>query len=157
MPQEHTPFKIGGGDWTLHFQPGRGGPAARVSSDLTAWNLSRDPAIRYFSGTGTYSRTLRLTGVQAAGPLLLELVADLASVSVNGHPAGITWTRFYRVNVTGLFHPGDNAIAITVANLWANRLIGDAQPGAAPIAHTTGPTYIADAPLHTSGLLGRYD
>jgi hypothetical protein len=58
------------------------------------------------------------------------------------------------VDVTGLLHTGTNTISVRVANLWVNRLIGDAQPGANKIAHVTGPTYAADAPLRPSGLLG---
>ena len=41
-----------------------------------------------------------------------------------------------------------------VANLWVNRLVGDAQAGAQKITYTTLPTYNADAPLRPSGLIG---
>jgi hypothetical protein len=34
-----------------------------------------------------------------------------------------------------------------VANLWINRLIGDAQPNAQKVTFTALPTYRADAPL----------
>jgi hypothetical protein len=49
---------------------------------------------------------------------------------------------------------GRNQLAIRVANLWVNRLIGDAQPGAAKITYTTFPTYPATSPLRPSGLIG---
>ena len=43
---------------------------------------------------------------------------------------------------------------VRVANLWVNRLIGDAQPGARKVAFVVAPTYKADAPLRPSGLIG---
>ena len=49
---------------------------------------------------------------------------------------------------------GANTIEVKVANLWVNRLVGDAQPGAKPITWTAMPTYRADAPLRPSGLIG---
>jgi hypothetical protein len=50
--------------------------------------------------------------------------------------------------------PWNNRLEIKVANLWVNRLIGDAQPGANKITYTAMPTYRADAPLRPSGLIG---
>jgi hypothetical protein len=41
-----------------------------------------------------------------------------------------------------------------VANVWVNRLIGDAQPGAQKVAFVAAPTYKPDAPLRPSGLIG---
>lgn len=49
---------------------------------------------------------------------------------------------------------GTNKLEVRVANLWVNRLIGDAQPGAKKITWTPLPTYRADAPLRRSGLIG---
>jgi (4-O-methyl)-D-glucuronate---lignin esterase len=43
---------------------------------------------------------------------------------------------------------------VRVADLWVNRLIGDAQPGADKTTYTPMPTYRADAPLRPSGLIG---
>jgi hypothetical protein len=43
---------------------------------------------------------------------------------------------------------------VRVANLWVNRLVGDAQPGASKVTFTAAPTYKADAPLRPSGLIG---
>jgi len=49
---------------------------------------------------------------------------------------------------------GRNTIEVRVANLWVNRLIGDKQPGATPVAFVAIPTYKPDAPLRPSGLIG---
>ena len=64
------------------------------------------------------------------------------------------WRPPFRIDVTDTLRRGRNQISIAVTNLWVNRLIGDAQPGAKQHTFTTGPTYRADAPLHPSGLLG---
>jgi len=57
--------------------------------------------------------------------------------------------------VTDLLEPGTNQLNIRVTNLWPNRLIGDRQPNAMPIAFTTFNPYSADSLLLDSGLRGR--
>ena len=88
--------------------------------------------------------------------ILLDLgsVHDVAEILVNGKRAGVAWRPPYRIDISDLVRPGQNDLIVRVANLWVNRLIGDAQPGATRIATTTGPTYAADAPLRPSGLVG---
>jgi hypothetical protein len=113
--------------------------------------------IRYFSGTATYSNHFEVPATSLEhGRLLLDLgeVHEVASVSINGRPAGNAWKPPYRLDVGELLVPGRNVVEVTVANLWVNRLIGDAQPGSTARAFTTGPTYRADAPLRPSGLIG---
>ena len=81
-------------------------------------------------------------------------VRELATVTVNGKSVATVWRPPFRVDVTDAIRRGRNDISIDVTNLWVNRLIGDAQPGAKPQTFTTGPTYLPDAPLRPSGLLG---
>jgi hypothetical protein len=151
-----TTVRTLGGHWPLSFQSARGAPAGAIDSALMPWNDSSDARIRYFSGIGTYRTTLTLNAREARRPLSLDLgrVGDVARVTVNGRPAGIAWKAPYRLDVTDLLYAGSNDIRIEVANLWVNRLIGDAQPGATPIARSAGPTYAPDAPLRFSGLAG---
>ena len=78
------------------------------------------------------------------------MVADFPA----GTSAGVLWQPPFEADITALAKPGANSIEIRVTNLWVNRLIGDAQPGAKPITFTTLKTYRADAPLRPSGLLG---
>ena len=81
-------------------------------------------------------------------------VRELAEVRLNGRPLGVLWTSPFRLDITDAVRPGVNRLEVKVTNLWVNRLIGDAQPGAAKTTFTTIPTYDADAPLRPSGLLG---
>jgi hypothetical protein len=145
------------GGWSVQFQPGRGAPAAASFAKLAPLDESSAPGIRFFSGIATYSRQFTAPkGWKPGAPLWLDLgeVGDLAQVSVNGADVGTVWHAPYRVNVAKAVKPGRNALTVRVANLWVNRLIGDAQPRAAPVTWTAIPTYMKEAPLHRSGLIG---
>ncbi|MBB5685351.1 glycosyl hydrolase [Sphingobium boeckii] len=145
------------GAWTLRFQPGRGAPATATMASLSPLNESSDPGIKYFSGITTYTNTFNTpAGWKAGQPLWIDLgtVHELAEVSVNGNDVGATWHAPYRLDIGTAVRPGRNRIDIRVANLWVNRLIGDAQPGAAKITYTSLPSYRPDAQLSPSGLIG---
>ncbi|WP_277983283.1 glycosyl hydrolase [Sphingomonas faeni] len=143
------------GPWAVRFQSGRGAPTEARFEALSPLNRNAAPGIRYFSGIATYTTDLHVPA--AIGQrLILDLgtVGDLAEVRINSVFAGTVWHAPYRLDVTGVLKPGRNRIEVRVANLWVNRLIGDAQPGATKIAWTSMPAYRADAPLRTSGLIG---
>lgn len=157
-----------GDDWDVRFTPGRGAPSSAHFPALESWSDSADPGLRYFSGIGSYRTNLDVVdpATIARGRILLDLgeVHELAEVFVNGKSGGIAWKPPYRVDVTHLLKPGRNQIRIDVANVWANRFIGDRQPDAgAPIAYSTfdlwAPDlvhlpYTKDTPPLPSGLIG---
>ena len=58
----------------------------------------------------------------------LGQVGDVADVLVNGQPVGVAWKAPYRLDIGSAVKSGRNELEIRVANLWVNRLIGDAQP-----------------------------
>jgi hypothetical protein len=145
------------GPWEVGFQARRGAPATAVLDVLQSRSDNREPGILYFSGIASYrNRFIVAARAPSRGRLELDLssVADVAEVRVNGQSAGIAWKKPYRVDITALVRPGCNDLEIEVANLWVDRLIGDAQPGAEKIAFTALPTYRSDAPLRPAGLLG---
>jgi hypothetical protein len=124
---------------------------------LAPLDQSADRALRYFSGTVTYDNGFTLPrGLRPGAPLALDpgRYGDVAQVWVNGTLAGTVWFAGDRVEIGHLVHAGRNTVRIRVANLWVNRLIGDAQPGVKPVTWTAVPTYRADAPLRPSGLIG---
>ena len=51
---------------------------------------------------------------------------NVARVRLNGRDLGVVWTAPWRVEITGALKSGANELEIEVANLWPNRLIGDA-------------------------------
>jgi hypothetical protein len=143
------------GPWRLAFEAGRGAPSEPLALDrLQPWNASDIPGVRYFSGTATYRTTIAVDGpVPPRAVLDLGDVRDLARVRLNGQALGVAWKPPYRFELRGLLRPGANVLEVDVANLWVNRLVGDAQPGAAAVTHA-GPVYAAAAPLRASGMLG---
>ena len=146
------------GPWRVSFEPGRGAPASASFDHLISWPQSSDPGVRYFSGAATYSREVSVDRAWLKANARIELdlgeVRELASVSVNGKALGTTWRAPYRVDVTKALKPGRNSLVIEVINLWPNRLIGDKQPGADPVAFAPQSPYRASSPLLPSGLLG---
>jgi hypothetical protein len=144
--------------WMLSFQTGRGAPVGSIPAAAGSWSESDVEGIRYFSGTGTYTRSFDLPmGALGQGHrFVLDLgeVAELAEVIVNGHRLRTLWKPPYSLDVTDALKRGRNTLELRVTNLWVNRLVGDQQPGAIKIAHVVEAAYRADAPLRRSGLLG---
>jgi hypothetical protein len=156
---QHEVVSLGelSGPWDVSFQAGRGAPPKTRLPALVPLSDNSEPGIKYFSGLATYTKNFPLPkGVQPGAPLLLDLgrVGDVAEVRVNGKAAGFAWKSPYRVDIGALVHSGENALEVGVADLWVNRLIGDAQPGAQKITFTTLKTYLPSAPLRPSGLIG---
>lgn len=139
------------------FQAGRGAPASVALASLASLSENSDPGIKYFSGVATYTQQFKLPrGVPSGGTLLLDLgkAGDIAEVRINGQLLGTLWHAPYRIDIGKTARKGSNELEIRVANLWVNRLIGDAQQGATKVAYTAGPAYRADAPLRPAGLIG---
>lgn len=147
------------GPWEVSFQADRGAPAKTSFEKLTAWNDNADSGIKYFSGTGTYSKTIEApeSWFKSGEQLWLDLgeVKNLAEVIVNGKSLGILWKKPFRIDISGAMKPGNNTLEVKVTNLWVNRLIGDQQPGVEKkITYTTMPFYQANSPFLPSGLMG---
>ena len=145
------------GAWSVAFQPGRGAPATATLAPLAPLDANADFGISHFAGVATYHHNLVTPrGWKPGQPLYLNLgdLREMAEVSVNGQEVGTVWHAPYRLDVGAALHPGVNALAVKVATLWVNRLIGDAVPGATKVAWTALPTYRADAPLRRAGLIG---
>lgn len=170
------------GPWPITFAA-LGQSTTATFDRLTSWTESEDPAVKYFSGTATYTRTLTIPA-DRVGPgkvLLLDLglVREIAQVSLNGRDLGGLWRAPFRVDITAVAQAGDNQLTVQVTNLWPNRLIGDEQfpsdlqwTGRGPLAawpdwllagqprpgprqtFTVWKHWSKDDPLQESGLLG---
>jgi hypothetical protein len=157
--------------WTLSFPPGWGAPASihlgkssskRGSSspgfrEFGSWTDSADAGIRYFSGTATYTGDIDVPDSSSTekSQLWLDLgdAREIATVRIDGKPVATLWHPPFRVRIDQALHLGANSIEIDVSNLWANRVIGDAQPGAHRYTSTNITEYEPGAPLIPSGLL----
>jgi hypothetical protein len=152
-----TPVMSFDGDWDVAFQPARGAPSAVKLQTLASLSEHAESGVRYFSGVATYTKTFALPkGIKPGQALVLDLgnIADVAEVRINGQLTGTAWHAPYQLDIGKAVRAGSNQLEIRVANLWVNRLIGDAQPGAQKVSFTPLPSYKADAPLRPSGLLG---
>jgi hypothetical protein len=146
------------GPWAVSFQPDRGAPPEITLSRLISWSDSTDAGVKYFSGSGTYTKTVvaKPAWFKDHAHVWIDLgdVQNLAEVTVNGKSLGVVWHAPFRVDATAALKPGANEISIKVINAWVNRLIGDQQPNATQYTFADITPYKATSPLLASGLLG---
>jgi len=119
------------GPWKVAFDPKWGGPKQVAFEKLDDWSQRLEEGIKYYSGTATYRNQFTLAQSNIKNPqskIYLDLgsVKNVARVKLNGRDLGVVWTAPWHVEVTGVIRPGVNDLEIEVANLWPNRLIGDA-------------------------------
>jgi alpha-L-rhamnosidase/Concanavalin A-like lectin/glucanases superfamily len=119
------------GPWRVGFQAGRGAPESAELPELQSLHLNADPAVKYFSGTATYTHALDVSADYLAPGrrVVLDLgrVEVIADVVINGRHVAQAWKEPYRLDITDAVHAGANALEVRVATLWPNRLIGDEQ------------------------------
>jgi hypothetical protein len=149
------------GSWKITFQPGRGAPPSITVNALSSWSESTNAGVKYFSGEGTYTKTIQAKAdwFKNGVHLWIDLgdVKNLAEVTVNGKSLGVVWHTPYRVDATDALKAGGNEVSIKVTNAWVNRLIGDQQPGVTDkdkVTFADVKPYKANSPLLPSGLLG---
>ena len=117
------------GSWKVAFDPKWGGPERIVFDRLEDWITRPEEGIRYYSGIATYQMSFPWQESSADGRSIfldLGVVKNIARVRINGRDLGVVWTAPWRADVTDVLKSGANELEIEVANLWPNRLIGDA-------------------------------
>jgi hypothetical protein len=129
--------KIGGiskpvvvsGPWQVSFPAGFGAPPEVTLPELISLHKHSDPGVKYFSGTVTYTKQLKLSSAAGDRRLFLDLgwVHVIAQVRLNGKDLGLLWKPPFRVDITAAARHGDNKLEVLVTNQWVNRLIGDEQ------------------------------
>jgi hypothetical protein len=123
-----APLDISSG-WQLAFPPGA--PQSVFLERLASLSRHRDPDVRYFSGTVTYTKTIEIPAAMLlpTHAIWLDLgdVKNLAQVRINGIDLGVLWKPPFRCPVSAVLRPGKNRLEVRVTNLWVNRLIGDEQ------------------------------
>jgi hypothetical protein len=154
-----TPLSTLEGPWNVTFQADRGAPPSLTLDKLSSWSDSPDGGVKYFSGTGSYTKTVIAPAewFHPGAHFWIDLgdVKNLAEVTVNGKSLGIVWHAPYRVDLSTALRKGANEINIKVTNAWVNRLIGDEQPNATTkYTFADVKPYKANSPLLPSGLLG---
>jgi hypothetical protein len=156
-----TPLAING-PWEVAFPAGWLAPAKVTFATLKSWTASEDPGVRHFSGIATYRTTFDCPAavVHSSRPAWLDLgrVAEVCEVRLNGPAVGIAWHPPFRFDVSQHLVVGQNRLEIRVANLWHNRLVGDAalpkQKRASHMVPETHYDLLRGMRLMESGLLG---
>lgn len=162
------------GEWEVSFTKGWGAPEKTVFPKLISWTESKTEGIKYYSGIATYKKSFLYNEKPDPAKkekIYLDLgeISKVADVWFNGEHLGISWAKPHRFEVTNLLKPGENTITAEVANVWSNRLKGDALIGHkftnTNITNTIIPVSTiepgdqkripwAEVPLIESGLLG---
>jgi hypothetical protein len=135
FPEQEKTGDIGG-PWEVMFDPSWGGPGKIMFSALEDWTARPEDGIRYYSGPATYGTTFDLpfhgdaskkTPGRSRRRILLDLgiVNNMARVRLNGRDLVVVWCAPWQVDITRVVKASGNRLEVTVANLWANRLIGD--------------------------------
>ena len=152
------------GPWTVQFDPQWFYPTVGLSGDqakgllvfdkLEDWINRPEEAVRYFSGTAVYRRTVTVPPQPSGRPLYLDLgaVKETARVRLNGQDLGVVWCHPWRVEITPALRTGANALEIEVVNLWPNRVVGDSKLPAEQRRTRTNNSF--DQSILSSGLLG---
>jgi hypothetical protein len=138
-----SPYEIEdlSGGWSIAF--GEGG--ATELGKLVSW--TEIPGRLNYSGEAVYSRTFTAPKTATHGlwldfgegkaiiddrpadangmyALLEPPIREAAIVYVNGKRAGALWHPPYRLDITGLVHPGENRLEVHVYNTAMNELAG---------------------------------
>lgn len=145
------------GPWQLTFPPHLGAPESVSLTNLISWTESPDEGVKYFSGMASYHTKFRWSRPAEGTRVYLDLgeVHELARVRLNGQSLGILWKAPYRVEVSDALQDGENQLEIEVANLWPNRMIGDAaRPEAERLTWSSFEPFKPTDKLLVSGLLG---
>ena len=136
------------GDWVVSFAHQLGERFQKPFPELVDFSRHTDPRVKYFAGTATYQKTIKVDAdvLKEHRRLILDLgtMNDIATVTINGSTARVVWYAPYELDVTGLLRAGDNHLAIAVTINWANALIGDEQTPAD--FETQAPEYFANHP-----------
>jgi len=160
------------GPWKVNFSKDWGAPEETTFQELISWSNSEIEGIKYFSGTATYKKLFQFeNGVNENQKVYLDLgeIAKVGEVWLNDRHLGITWTLPHKFDITEAIKNGENNLAVEVANVWSNRLIGDAITDEKFTNSNISNTIVAvkgmkpgsqaripwkDVPLVKSGLLG---
>ncbi|MEY4243227.1 MAG: hypothetical protein RLZZ245_812 [Verrucomicrobiota bacterium] len=126
LPSPAAPVPLSG-TWRVHLKSPVTEPKTIELTTLQDLATHPDPAVKYFSGTATYSNQFEISNTQS--PVFLELgkVHDLARITLNGKDLGVLWRPPFTLDLTPALKPGTNQLQVAVTNTWHNRLVGDEQ------------------------------
>lgn len=118
-----------GGPWEVLFPEDLGAPRRATFQDLISWTEHPQSGIRHFSGVATYENAFEIEDDSLNEHTRIQLdlgkLHHVGEVFLNGQSLGIVWKPPYTIDITDAVVSGENRLQVEVANVWANRLLGD--------------------------------
>ncbi|XCF05479.1 glycosyl hydrolase [Tamlana crocina] len=143
-------------NWILTFEDGWDTPKTLSVSELKSLTKFDDEAIKHYSGTTIYSKTVNLEGLGRHTILDLGEVANIAELWCNGKKVGVKWAPPFQFDVSDFVKKGENILEIKVTNTWRNQLIFDnSRPKDQKKTWTTAGPKTDETELERSGLVGK--
>ncbi len=132
IDNEITTYTLSGA-WEVSFDKEWGAPEKVNFPKLISWTESETEGIKYYSGTATYNKTFNYSQKTSEGnnKIYLDLgeISKVGEVWLNSKNIGVTWVKPHKFDVTEIIKNGENNLIVEVANVWSNRLTGDALTG----------------------------
>lgn len=142
-------------NWKLSFYKGWDTPESIQVDALKSLTALENDAVKHYSGTTTYSKTIEVNETGKTTILDLGEVANIAEVWCNGKKIGVKWAPPFQFDVTNAIQKGKNKLEIKVTNTWRNQLIFDnKRPKDAKKTWTTAGPKNNETELEESGLIG---
>ncbi len=142
-------------NWIATFEKGWDTPESVNVPKLQSLTDFENDAVRHYSGTVTYTKTIDIENIKAHSILDLGQVANIAELWCNEEKVGTRWAPPFTFNVTNQLKIGENQLEVKVTNTWRNQLIYDnKRPKSEKTTWTTNPPKDDETALEISGLIG---
>jgi hypothetical protein len=142
-------------NWKLAFNKGWDTPEFIEVKELKSLTELKNDAVKHYSGTTTYTKSIDTKETGKSTILDLGEVANIAEVSINGEKVGVKWAPPFQFDITNYIKRGKNELEIKVTNTWRNQLIFDNKRlKGAKKTWTTAPPKKNELELEKSGLIG---
>ncbi|MFV9551408.1 glycosylhydrolase-like jelly roll fold domain-containing protein [Algibacter sp. PT7-4] len=124
-------------------------------SELKSLTQLDNDAIKHYSGTTTYLKTINVNKVSTHTFIDLGKVYTIAEFWCNGKKVGVKWAPPFKFDVSEILKKGENQLQIKVTNTWRNQLIFDnSRSKKNKKTWTTNPPKKDETQLELSGLIG---
>ncbi len=141
--------------WKASFEDGWDTPESITIPHLKSLSELENEAIRHYSGTVTYHRSVNIANAGRQVIIDLGRVANIAEVWCNDLKVTTKWAPPFTFDLTEMIKQGANKLEIRVTNTWRNQLIFDnARPDGEKKTWTSNPPTKEESDLDESGLIG---
>ncbi|KAA5824848.1 hypothetical protein FPF71_09230 [Algibacter amylolyticus] len=142
-------------NWKVSFESGWDTPETVEVPELKSLSEFNHDAIKHYSGTLTYTKSINVEKVEKYTIMDLGVVSNIAELWCNGEKVGTRWAPPYAFNISNVLKKGINQLEIKVTNTWRNQLIFDNRRAKSDKkTWTTNPPKHNETQLEIAGLIG---